>query len=702
MTYNKSFFRKTSLIIFLDVKEPELEKKRNMRYGRSSSDRGRRSIYTKKRSARSYTGRFFATSSGGVFFRTDGNIVLQDKKYFIDADDTLGAMHGDSVTVKVKEAHRSAVVISIDERAVKLVIGTVCDDERYDPPMYVEPDDSKIKFVINIEDNVSGTDIRDGDKVEIKITNYPESIYDEPSGVITKAFGGSQSVDANYKAILSEFDIRTEFPEEVLTEADRYAEMPITADGRIDLRSELIFTIDGSDAKDFDDAISFERSGSGYKLGVHIADVSEYVKGGTLLDNEAYERGTSVYFTDKVVPMLPTVLSNGVCSLNPGVDRYALSVFIELDRFGEIKEKKVSKSLINSKIRGVYSEMNQLLEGKASEAIKEKYSALSEDKTKLMVEIYEKLKQKNDIRGAIELDSDEGMIILDENGVPTDIVRRDRGLSERIIEQFMLCANEAVARLMTERGIPCIYRVHETPDRDKTVAFIQFAHNLKLNPGYVKKESITPKYFSGLLEKAKDNGIGNPVSYMLLRTMQKAKYSDNNIGHFGLANKCYCHFTSPIRRYPDLVVHRYLKAYLSGDTKTVRRDAFVANAAKKSSENELKAMSAEREIEDLYKCIYMKNHIGEEHEAIIRSVTSFGIFCTLSNTFEGLVPMNLMKNRYYYDESSLTLGCGSNVYALGDKVRVRIEEVDIPTRKITFTLADEPNIKEEPGWTRRW
>jgi ribonuclease R len=408
------------------------------------------------------------------------------------------------------------------------------------------------------------------------------------------------------------------------------------------------------------------------------------------------QRGTSVYFSDKVVPMLPVALSNGICSLNSGLDRYALSAIIDIDKFGEIKRVHPVKSIINSKVRGVYSEVNSLIDGTADETVKQKYSVIINDGTfDTALELYAKLKNKSARKGALELDTVEGKVILGENGDPVDIVRRERGVAELMIEQFMLCANEAIAGFMTAKGIPCVYRVHGKPDPDKIMSFVKFAHNLGLEPPYCKKDSITAAYFGTILDKAKEKELGVPVSYMLLRAMQKAKYSEVCEGHFGLASSCYCHFTSPIRRYPDLSVHRILSAFLKGDNTEGYR-AFAAKSAKKSSEAELSALEAERAIDDLYKALYMKAHIGESYDATVSSVTSFGLFCELDNTCEGLVPIASMKNLYSYDYDTMTLSCGNIRYRMGDRVKIKVNAVDVASRRVDFLLLDEAEAEARP------
>ena len=661
--------------------------------------RAQERLYKTKKTV-TLVGRFISTSVGGVFFELREDGTLKDDKYFIDECDTKGAINGDTVKVKLLPKGRDARVCEIIERSVTSVIGTYYCDDRYGDEFYVEPDDSKLKFSVAVIGNESPIKPKDGDKVAIKLIYYPERFGDDAEGVVTDVFGDSCTREANYSAILHESGIVTKFGTEAEAQAAACEHDTVSVEGRTDLRNKIIFTIDGADAKDLDDAISVERHGNGYILGVHIADVSNYVKENTALDREAMQRGTSVYFSDKVVPMLPVALSNGICSLNSGLDRYALSAIIELDRFGEIKKVTPCKSVINSKVRGVYSEVNQLISGDAGAEIEQKYASVRET-LEIALELYGALKRKSAQRGALELDSVEGKVILDENGEPIDVIRRERGVAEMVIEQFMLCANEAIAKYLTSRELPCVYRIHEKPDADKVMAFVKFAHNLRLDPPYLKKENITPGYFGTVLDKARAAGVGAPVSYLLLRTMQKAKYSEVNAGHFGLSSKCYCHFTSPIRRYPDLATHRILTAVLAGDANVKQKySAFAKKAAVTSSEAELRALEAEREIDDLYKTVYMSKCVGNEYDAVVSSVTSFGMFCSLENTCEGLIPIATMKNRYYFDHDSMTLACGKVKFRLGDKVRIKIEAADVSTRRVDFSLVDEPTAEpDEPFFT---
>lgn len=634
------------------------------------------------------TGKFFSTSNGGVFFEQKGDVLLKENKYFVEAEDCGGALNGDTVRVKLLNRRSDVRVTEIIEREIETLVG-VYRTESGDKG-YVRADSSKLRFDVLIKENRSNKEPSNGDKVAVKLIRYPRYVGDEAVGIVTEVFGDSRMRAANYNAVLYEKGIITEFPEEAELEAELCGKDIPLADNRVDLRNEIIFTIDGEDAKDLDDAISVRKNGSDYVLGVHIADVSHYVKEGSALDKSAIERGTSVYFSDKVVPMLPVALSNGICSLNSGVDRYTLSVIIDIDKFGEIKCARPCKAIINSKVRGVYSEVNALISGEADDNLKAKYASVLNGTLDNAVELYGVLKKKSVRRGALDLDSAEAKIVLDSHGEPCDIIKRSRGIAEMIIEQFMLCANEAVAEYLTNKNIPCVYRIHEKPDNEKVMSFVRFAHNLKLSPPYLKKDNVSAGYFGGILDKARENGVGFAVSQMLLRSMQKAKYSENNCGHFGLASSCYCHFTSPIRRYPDLAVHRILTVALTENSSAVSKkySAYAKMAAKKSSETELRALEAERAIDDLYKTIYMSKKIGEVCDAVVSSVTPFGLFCMLDNTCEGLIPISKIDGHIYYDRENITLSVNGRIYHIGDCLKIRVEVADISTQRVDFSFAD--------------
>ncbi|MBQ4054637.1 MAG: ribonuclease R [Clostridia bacterium] len=554
---------------------------------------------------------------------------------------------------------------------------------------FILPDDDRLSFPIVCEDR---DDIRlcEGHKIEAEIVRYPNRGFAARARMLCDLGEGS-SREANYEAVLRSNGIKIDFPNNVLTEAQEVSTgTPRITKSRLDLREKVIFTIDGADAKDLDDAISLEKTAKGWLLGVHIADVSHYVRPGSALDGEAMERGTSVYFTDKVVPMLPRELSNGICSLNAGVQRYTLSALIELDKNGAILDVTLAESLIRSKVRGVYSEVNDIFKRGDDSEFAKKYAPVK-DSLELMYQLYKKLKKRSAARGALELETAEAAILLDENGEPTDILRRERGDAERMIEQFMLCANEAVANKLCDLGLPCVYRIHENPDPEKLSGFCEFAYNLGL-PVTELKQNASPAALGKVISAAEEKGIASTVSGVALRALAKAKYSAKPSRHFGLGIEKYCHFTSPIRRYPDLATHRIIKNTLinSCDAKKAELwQAFAKNAAEQSSENELRAVAAERDIDDLYKCIYMSARIGQEYDGIISSVTSFGMFVELENTCEGMIPITDLDGWYEFDEKRMTLSKGMKVFSLGMPLRIRVEKADVIRRKVEFSLINE-------------
>lgn len=672
------------------------------------------------------TGTFRANAKGFGFVTPDARYAhLYSEDLFIGADRTGGAMMGDTVMVRITdsvpakgkghgrsghskrgtlsaparpERRTEAAVIRIVTRVLTHITGTLYKElPRYKKGAarwFVEPDNDRITADVQIRPNDLGGAVP-GDKVEAEILKYPKPDYPTAQGKITHVFGAAESKQANYEAILRENGVRTVFPAEVLAAADKQAARPLSTAGRLDLRDKMIFTIDSADAKDLDDAISLEKTDDGWLLGVHIADVAEYVRQNNPIDAEAYLRGTSVYFVDQVVPMLPKALSNGICSLNGGEDRYALSALISLDRAGNIIGCECRETLICSKIRGVYAELNDILEhGKASVHY-EKYAMLFPEVYPEMVRLYEILYKKNRGKGALELETAESRFVLDETGFPVDIVRRERGVSECLIEQFMLCANEAVASWLYAMQMPCIYRIHEEPPEDKMQAFAAFAYNLGLDIRPLKRRQLRPGDLQAVMNEAEEKGLAGVLSTVMLRSLSKARYSRAQGIHFGLAAEFYCHFTSPIRRYPDLCVHRFVKVILHGDMDTGavhKAEVFAEKAALQSTECEIRAMTAERDIEDLYKVLYLEDKVGLVFDGIISSVTSFGFFVELDNTCDGLVPIGSLDGFYTYDEKNLTLSCGYRQYKLGQRVRVELLSADRISRKIDLALADEDEM----------
>lgn len=617
---------------------------------------------------------------------------------FIPARFSSGALNGDRVRVRYRKyrdrdgtERTEGRITEVLEAVNKTVIGTLIEGgslRRFRGghhfgrgKLFLVPDDTKLNITPEITDDCGGVP---GDKVEVEL--YGSKGHSGIFGKVIRVFGPSDSRGANYEAILAECGVTVDFTEEELREAALSASRPVTDDGRTVRDRDVIFTIDGEDAKDLDDAISLRRlEGGKWLLGVHIADVSYYVEPGTALDRAAMSRGTSIYFTDKVVPMLPPSLSNGACSLNAGEKKYALSALITLSDDGRIEKCKVEQSVIKSRVRGVYSEVNDLFEHGKNSEFYQKYREVYPTLMK-MHELYLILKKRSAERGALELESSEAKILLGEDGEPTDIIRRTRGDGEMMIEQFMLAANEGVATLLHSKQIPCVYRIHETPPEEKLKEFVTFAHNLGFDTSFIRADTALAKGFGKLLDAAREKGIAGAVSYTLLRTMSKAKYSEVPSPHFGLGIPLYCHFTSPIRRLSDLATHRIIHKVLLGGESPKRYEDYARRAAAAASETELVALSAERNIEALYKTIYMSGFIGEIFDAVVSSVASFGLFAELENTCEGLVPIEDMNGYFIYDEKNYALRSGDKLYRLGDAVRVRLEEADISRARLRFSI----------------
>lgn len=637
----------------------------------------------------------FHGTSRGFGFVTPGEPGGAD--IFIPAHDVGDALDGDSVRVRYRtytiksaegeEEKTEGTVLAVLHAAHSTVIGTLLREEsgyghRRHTCWYVQPEDGRLPGEIGVPGPGSA---RNGDKVEVALES------DRSHGLrghVVRAFGPAEDRTANYEAVLAAHHVRVTFPPAVLEEAARNSAMPLVREGRVCRDHEVIFTIDGVGAKDLDDAVSLRRlPGGGWLLGVHIADVSEYVPPHSALEAEAILRGTSIYFIDRVVPMLPHALSNGACSLNAGEDKYALSAVMTLDAQGVIRSTVVTRSLIRSRVRGVYEEINDLFAaGKASPFYK-KYAAVWPSLSR-MRELYHVLEGRNRARGALSFDRPEAAILLDESGAPENIVCRERGEAERMIEQFMLTANEGVANLMQKKGYPCVYRVHDKPEAGRLSDFILYAHNLGLDtrPLQKEKEALSGADFAAVLREAEEKGLARAVSYTMLRTMAKAVYSDKASEHFGLGIPLYCHFTSPIRRFSDLATHRMVKAVLLDGMPPNRYRAYAQRSAEAAGEGELRALEAEREIEALYKTLYMKKHLSACFEGQISSVTSFGLFVELENTCEGLVPLGDLPGRFVFDEKNLSLCAGDTVYRIGDRIRVMVAEADIPTRRVRFSL----------------
>ena len=639
-------------------------------------------------------GMFAGTKTGYGFVTAEG--VARD--VFIPREKTGGALDGDRVLCRYHTYTSAGIertegeVTRVTEAVRKTVVGTLCEElfghgKHRSVRYFVEPDDTKLTVLLYLDDI---GDARLGDKVEALLPpRRPGSYF--LVGQYLRSFGAAASREANYAAILSECAIPTEFTREEIDEAERIAKMPLSPEGRVDRRDEIIFTIDGAGAKDLDDAVSLRKKKNGnYLLGVHIADVSTYVRAKGALDACSLSRGTSVYFTDKVVPMLPEALSNGACSLNAGEDKYALSCLMELTLDGAFVHTAIERSIIRSAVRGVYSEVNDLFEKGRNSPFAEKYSRVLPT-LRLMHGLYLTLAEKGRRRGALDLEQTEAEILLDAQGNPTDILPRVRGDAEKLIEQFMLAANEAVATLLADKHLPCVYRVHEAPDPDRLADFITFAHNLDLDTTPLTARDPDGRAFSALLDSARERGIGDAVSYTLLRTMAKAHYSEICHPHFGLGIEKYCHFTSPIRRLSDLATHRAIEAVLLDGEAPQKYYGYVRRAALAASETEVRAMTAERRIDALYKTIYLSKRIGETYPATVSSVTRFGVFAALDNTCEGLIPLTALPGMWTFDEGNLMLRASSGeTLRLGDKITVSVDETDITRGKVTFGLVSLP------------
>lgn len=621
--------------------------------------------------------------------RTFGFAVSDNgTEYFIPGKYMLGAMPEDRVLI-VDIASRSGEpegeIIDIISFGSSQMTGKI---EFSDGKPYLVPDNASRNHII-ISENES-VPFNNGDKVLAEIV-YRGRRHAEHKVKITGVFGSSDYASSCAASILISHGAPMEFPEDALKEARKISEGGIqdySFNNREDLRNLNIFTIDGAESKDLDDAVSLSKTDKGYLLGVHIADVSHYVKGNSALDKEALKRGTSIYYADKVIPMIPKELSNGICSLNPNEDRLTLSAFIELDSEGEMLSYRFCKSAIRSRVKGVYSEINSIISGSATDEISEKYAHVRSE-IGLMNELANILIAKKARRNAPEIETTESKLIIDENGVCCDIAARERGKAERIIEEFMLTANEAAAKLARDKKVPFVYRIHEAPPEAKTENLRETLIKLGIEcPPFTE---FKPYHAAKILENARDTDKYEAVNLMVLRSMAKAKYSPEPLGHFGLVLDDYAHFTSPIRRYPDLAIHRIITDILAGygnEWMNKRYSGFAVNASERSSAAEIRAVSIERECEDCYKAEFMRPHIGEVFDARISGVTEFGFYAQLPNTVEGLVHIRtLPEGEYDYSEPiSLTEKFSGTSYTLGQAVQVICAAVNISDGTIDFVL----------------
>lgn len=627
-------------------------------------------------------GEFLANERGFGFIKVEG----MEEDFFVAPNNIKGAMNGDNVSFKItvpKEDGRraEAKVISILERKTKFIVGTYTKSRNFG---FVIPDDKKIVDDIYIPKKL-GAKAKNNDKVVVEILKYPLN-NKSAEGKIVEVLGNKDLSEVDLLTVLKMYDYKTSFPKEVQKESKIIPQVVTSIGGRVDLRDCEIFTIDGDDTKDIDDAISLSMKGENYLLGVHIADVSSYVQEGSALDKEAARRGTSVYLIDTVIPMLPKELSNGICSLNPNVDRYALSVEMEIDKEGNVLKSKIYKSVIRSKIQMTYNKVYEILENNISLSDYEPYTKT----LKLMKKLAEILIAKKEKKGAIDFNLSEAKIILDENGKVKEIEKRKITIANRIIEQFMVLTNETVAEHFLKKEIPFIYRVHEKPDEEKVQRLNVFLNNLDYNVKIL--EEVSSKYLSEAIEYYRGKPEEKVVLSMILRTMKLARYSNENIGHFGLMSEYYCHFTSPIRRYPDLFIHRIISEHLNGTLNTKKKTKFLRLSAKysdMSSDSERVSEEAERTLEEIKKAEYMEQFIGCEFEGTISSVTAFGAFVELENTVEGLVHVENMKDDYYiFDEEKVQL-IGERkhkIYKIGDNIKVKVIAADKILRRVDFEM----------------
>ena len=619
---------------------------------------------------------------------------------FVPSSFMNGAMHSDKVMVKVTKEdsgkkRREGEIIRILERGNKTVIGTYEDSKNFG---FVISDDRRIYQDIFISKEYrSGA--KSGQIVVAEITKWPDTRRN-PEGKVIEILGFKGDKGLDILTIIKKNNLPEEFPQKVLNFAESISdEIPAAEyEKRKDFRGMRIVTVDGEDAKDLDDAVSIEKLPNGnYSLGVHIADVSNYAKENNPLDHEALKRGTSVYLIDRVIPMLPKKLSNGICSLNPKIDRLTLSCVMEIDKTGKVVDHYLAESIIKTSERMTYTDVTKILRDSDPDLIK-RYDYLVDD-FKTMEELCNILYKKRLDRGAIDFEFAECKIILNQLGKPIEIKPSERAIANRIIEEFMLVCNETIAEHMFWANMPFVYRIHENPDEEKLGRFNEFVHNL----GYAIKWSntVSPKALQEVIEKVKGQKEEVVVSTLLLRSLKQARYSPECVGHFGLAAKYYCHFTSPIRRYPDLMIHRIIKEYLNGkidEKRNKRLTEVVDYAAKQSSDMERVAVDAEREVDDLKKAEYMSERIGQEFDGMISSVTNFGIFVELANTIEGLVHISDLTDDYYvFDEKYLSLvgEKTKNVYSLGDNVSIKVTKVDMVSYEVYFELIKKKQEEEE-------
>lgn len=630
-----------------------------------------------------YSGTIELNKKGFAFVKVD-----EDREFYIHETNMKDALDKDTVLIEKIQSHgarEEGRVVRVIKRGKMRYVGEIKKGKR---DYYVKVDDVKFPKPIFVDHaHMHGAVV--GHKVVVEIKTFKPQI----KGNIIKIIGHKNDPGVDILSIVNAHDVDIEFPKDVYEQIESIQETIDPSDiiNRVDLRNEVVVTIDGDDAKDLDDAISLKKLNNGhYQLGVHIADVSYYVKEGSPLDKEAVKRGTSIYLVDRVIPMLPHKLSNGICSLNPHVDRYTVSCIMEIDEQGIVINHDIIPSVIHSSYRMTYNNVNKILDG--DKIIQEEYSDVV-DLFFLMQELAHILRKKRDQKGAIDFDVNEAKVLVDNQGKPTDVVLRQRGYSDKIIEEFMLCANETVAEHFKWLDLPFIYRIHEHPKLKKLQQFASIVKPL----GYTIKgslEHVYPNELSAIIDASKDTEEHTIIATLLLRCMQKARYDEQCLGHFGLADDYYTHFTSPIRRYPDLLVHRLIRTYLFEHKmdQITHFQEVIPFLAEQSSNREREAIDIEREVTDMKMAEYMSQHIGEEFDGLISSVTQFGFFVELENTIDGLVHITELKDDYYhYDDNNLMLvgEITGKTYKLSDKVKVRVISCSKKEGTIDFEIVNQ-------------
>ena len=635
------------------------------------------------------TGVFTAHPKGFGFVSVDG----MEEDVFIPEDQVHGAMHQDTVQITVKPGQsgkrREGAVNRIVKRGTDRIVGLYQESRNFG---FVIPDNERYTRDIFVPKEDSGGAVN-GHKVVVELVSYGTD-RKSPEGKVVEILGHISDPGTDILSIVKGYDLPVEFPEKVMRQAERVPDRISDADmqGRTDLRDVQMVTIDGEDAKDLDDAVSLEMNGGQYILGVHIADVANYVQEGSALDREAFERGTSVYLVDRVIPMLPRRLSNGICSLNEGQDRLALSCIMTIDQKGKVLDHVIAETVIRVDRRMTYTSVKKILEEQDAEE-----SARYEELVPMfqrMQELAGLLRERRRARGSIDFDFPETKVILDEKGEPVEILPYDRNTATKIIEDFMLIANETVAEDYFWQELPFVYRTHENPDPDRMKKLSTFINNFGYSIRF-REDEVHPKELQKLLERLEGTPEETLISRLTLRSMKQAKYTTECTGHFGLAARYYCHFTSPIRRYPDLQIHRIIKDSLRGRMNQEKIEHYrkiLDEVAKQSSERERRADEAERETIRLKKAEYMSRHLWEEYEGVISGVTGWGLYVELPNTVEGLVHVASLQGDYFeYNENAYEMvgQRTGKTYRLGQTVRVQVVKADRTTRTVDFELAEQ-------------